>query len=350
MYASVSMKKVLLLAFTVLLASCSEPQFAKKSSLFPKAVCEDLLWENDSNLDSVIHMMQDSGVTNIRLPVRWSMIETSKGIYNWVKLDSIVTKLTAAHISITAQFLSIPSWANGKTQDPSTPLDWADCYSPLNMEDYTDFLSEVVERYKNSIKEWILFNEVNLDYFWRPHANAAEYVSFLKAGYMVIKDIDSSILVIAGAFSGNGIENTEHYGNYLQDMYTHDASLYYDVLSIHPYTHPGKGISVLQTKIDQTKTFMAENQDHAALWIDELGWSVSPFAWNNPTLTDSERSQWLMKVYTELHGIDRVYWYCFKNKGIDYLNVEHNFGLIDYFHTPLGTYYAFKNLLSPKEM
>ena len=95
---------------------------------------------------------------------------------------------------------------------------------------------------------------------------------------------------------------------------------------------------------------MAENQDHAALWIDELGWSVSPFAWNNPTVTDSERSQWLMKVYTELHGIDRVYWYCFKNKGIDYLNVEHNFGLIDYFHTPLGTYYAFKNLLSPKEM
>jgi len=335
---------LIFLTLTLLLISCSEPQFPQTFTPLPKAVCEDLLWESDKNIDTVISLMQDAGVANIRLPVRWSMIETEKEVYDWTKLDSIIQKLTAVHINITAQLLSVPSWANGKTQNPLSPLDWADCYPPLNISDYTDFLSTAVERYKDTIKEWILFNEVNLDYFWRPHADPAEYVAYLKAGYNVIKGIDSSILVIAGALSGNGIEATEHYGNYLQDIYKFGAQGFYDVLAIHPYTHPSQGISVLQEKINQTKAFMAEKADTASLWIDEIGWSVSPFAWNNPTVSDKDRSQWLIQVYTELSGIDRVYWYGFKNKGINYLNTEHNFGLVDYYNSPLDSFYAFKSI------
>ena len=338
------MRNLLILALTIFLVSCSEPQFPQTLTPFPKGVCEDLLWEKDENIDSAISLMKDAGVTSIRLPVRWSMIETSKGSYDWTKLDSITQKLNTADISITAQFLSVPSWANGKTQNLLAPLDWADCYPPIDISDYTDFLSAVVERYKDTIKEWILFNEVNLDYFWRPHANPAEYVTYLKAGFNVIKDIDSSIVVIAGALSGNGIENTEHYGNYLQDMYNNGAAGYYDVLSIHPYTHPSQGISVLQEKINQTKTCMTDNSDAASLWIDEIGWSITPFAWNNPTVSGKDRSQWLIKVYTELSNVDRVYWYCFKNKGINYFNVEHNFGLVDYYNSPLDSFYAFKSI------
>jgi hypothetical protein len=90
------MINLFILTLTLLLISCSEPQFPQTQTPFPKAVCEDLLWESDKNIDAVISLMQDAGVTNIRLPVRWSMIETAKGTYDWTKLDVITMRCEPA--------------------------------------------------------------------------------------------------------------------------------------------------------------------------------------------------------------------------------------------------------------
>lgn len=334
---------LILCSYIFILTSCMELRLPKSTN-FQKAVCHDLAWDQDFEIDVVIKKMKEARVERIRLPVRWSMFESVQGEYNWSKLDTIIQKLADNGIQITAQFLSVPSWANGIVQNPLAPNDWADCYPPIDAGVFIRSLTAVVSRYKHTIREWIIFNEVNLNYFWKPRVNPSEYVLFLKHAYAAVKSIDPSILVIAGSLAGNGVEATEHYGNFLDAMYKNGAKGYYDVLSIHPYTHPSMGIGELQRKINQTKQAMAVAEDTAELWIDEIGWSISPFAWNNPTVTDAQAAEWLINVYTQISGIERIYWYCFRNKGINFFDPEHNFGLVDLFLIPKKTFYAFQSL------
>ncbi len=319
----------------------------ENTGIYPHSVCQDIAWDPSSQIDEIINLMRNAGIKSIRMPFRWTMIEPTNDQYTWTVHDPIVQKLVDNNIEIVGQIIGVPSWANGKTVSNVPDGHWPDCYPPENTSDFSNYLNTIVNHYNEDIKSWIIFNEPNLDIFWRPSVNASEYVAFLKIAYTTIKSIDSSFTVIGAGLAGNGIYmgwETGDSRDFLQAMYDNGAKGYYDVISIHPYLHPSKGIEVLQSYIDDTISLMAANNDSARLWIGEIGWSTTPDAWSQPTVSINELANWLNDIYTKLSGVEEIFWYNFKDVGTDPDNVEHNFGLIDYNLNIKPTYTAFKNL------
>ena len=80
-----------------------------------------------------------------------------------------------------------------------------DKYPPTTLADYTRFARAAVARYAPlGVKHYEIWNEPNIDGFWKPAPDAARYTELLKAAYAEMKQADPSITVLAGAFSPAG--------------------------------------------------------------------------------------------------------------------------------------------------
>ncbi|MHB1458046.1 MAG: beta-galactosidase, partial [Armatimonadota bacterium] len=61
---------------------------------------QDLLWTEEKEIDPLISLMKEAGVTHIRIPIRWVSVEPAKGKWDFSKADMVVRKLRAARIEI----------------------------------------------------------------------------------------------------------------------------------------------------------------------------------------------------------------------------------------------------------
>jgi len=309
-------------------------------------VCMDLASAKTEDVDSLIKLMADAGVDYIRLNFRWAYIETLKGNFNWTIHDRLVDKLIANNIAIDGLFGVVPSWANGMTAQ-NTPVGYnSTSYPPTNVQDFYDFVKVTVERYKTRIRYWTMRNEPNLASYWAPAPNIEEYTLNLKAGYEAVKAVDPDIKVIGGTIGGNGVfmgwESPES-RYFLQKMCDSKATDYCDIISIHPYNDPVKGIDALQARIDEAINVLKINGINKPVWVDEIGWSTLRMD-GTPLATEDEVAAWLTKVFTELKNVDRILWYNFKDAIYDPQNKEHHFGVVDYNLQPKKAYYALKQL------
>lgn len=308
-------------------------------------VCMDLAMAKPEEVDSIIKLMANAGVDMVRLVFRWGEIEPQKGKFNWTKHDELVRKLLANNIEIDGQIGIVPSWANGKTKENVPEGHNPGCYPPIDVHDFYDFVKIIAKRYKTQIRYWTLRNEPNLASFWRPAPNIEEYTANLKAGYEAVKSVDPEIKVIGGTIAGNGVfmgweKDEQKY--FLQKMCNSGAINYCDILSIHPYNNPKKGIDALQTKIEETINVLKKCGIVKPIWVDEIGWTKAHK--QKPSVTDEEIADWLTTVFTELKDVDRILWYNFKDAKYDATDIEQNFGLVDYQLKPKPSYYALKKL------
>ena len=95
----------------------------------------------------------DAGVT-------WSQIETQPGVFNWSRLDSLVSAAQAHHVEVTLVLGMTPaSYASSPTQ------------APRNLATFTRYVSAVMHRYRSfhgqrGIAAYQVWNEGNIANFW----------------------------------------------------------------------------------------------------------------------------------------------------------------------------------------
>ena len=308
-------------------------------------VGQDLAGETDEFLEKMLDMMQAGKVHSVRMPFRWRLIEPEQGEFEWDHHDSVVAQTRAHNIEIMGVLVSTPSWANGRTKDNTPNGHDSDAYPPLDSADFTNYAAQLAERYAGQVDKWVVFNEPNLDKFWRPEPDPQRYVDMLCDAYIAIKAANPNATVIGGALSGNGINmgwEPPRSQNFLNEMYLYNAQNCYDILAVHPYVYPTTPVGLLQQRLNDTRDLMAQNNDNSPLWINEIGWADSPDAWQQPTVTQDQMAAWLNQVYGRLHGIERIYWYNFKDVGIEPIDDEElHFGLVNYDFTPKPAYEAF---------
>ncbi len=324
--------------------------FAPYESTF-FGIAHDMVGEDPERLDDVIASMQAAGVGTVRMPFRWTLIEPKRDNYLWRRHDIVVEKLRAADIEIVGIFGTVPTWANGKSAENAPPDHDPTAYPPTDIDDFNDMVGDVVRRYKGDVAGWVIFNEPNIDKFWRPAPDAEQYVEFLCEGYRIVKRWDADATVIGGALAGNGQSigrSGRDVHEFLPLLYEAGALGCYDVLAIHPYLHPTiNSVEKLQASINETRALMDRVGDFRPIWLNEIGWSTAPDAWGLPTVSEAEVADWLTAVYTRISGVDRIYWYNFRDVGLDPLEVEFRFGLTEFDLTPKPAYDAFGALRKP---
>lgn len=149
--------------------------------------------------------------------------------YSWAGLDRAVDFCLSQGKEIMYTFGSVPNWMNGAAATCGNAF----CQSgkaPLNNQDWFDFVTALVQRYKGKIKYYELWNEPNI----YPNGWAGtvpQLMILVKREYKIIKQIDPDALTISPS---TGSTNGDI--SYFTDLLKNGAGDYADFIGFHGYT------------------------------------------------------------------------------------------------------------------
>ncbi|MCX6326833.1 MAG: hypothetical protein NT144_09355 [Bacteroidia bacterium] len=160
-------------------------------------------------VDSLVERAAEIGVKWTRLSASWPAIERQKGVYDWTETDKafdvalkngitpfvtigegnkLYSKLTTYDNPVEAEIYGFK---------PEPPIK-----NPVAMMAYLNFVKATVERYKDKIEYWEVWNEPNHRNYWGSTPDGKEYGILLVKTAEIIKKLDPGCKVIGGSMAG----------------------------------------------------------------------------------------------------------------------------------------------------
>ncbi len=185
---------------------------------------------------------------------------------------------------------------------------------------FVDWISTLVECYKNDFTYWELGNENNLSSFWNINdADGSDpvaytqsvnwYYLFLSDFYTTVKNIDSDLQVVHGGLSQH------HLDRWLTEMATINPSGYFDIMSFHPYSDLGADGTVNQLNILYAKMQTIPGMETKPIWITEVGYTADAAEYpGNTGGSETTKASYLTDAYQKLldWGVaGPIFWYDF---------------------------------------
>jgi hypothetical protein len=250
------------------------------------------IWGQTATTRRDLQLATDAGFHWQKTLFQWREIETTaKGQFNWTESDRVVKASQdagVAGVDIIARLDFEPMWAR-KDQAHNGP--------PDNYQDYWDFVSAFVSRYRSGsplgrVRAIEVWNEPNLDREWGNQPvnadSAADYVRLLGGAYQAAHAADSDVVVLTAGLSPTGVTDGHSADDldYLKWMYAAGARGKFDALGAHANTqapevavplgslknfpHP----SFYFRRVEQLRQVMIDNGDAAKqMWLVEWGWT-----------------------------------------------------------------------------
>ena len=180
-----------------------------------------------------------------------------------------------------------------------------------------------------------------------------EYVETIKKGYKVIKDVSPENMLAAPVI------HSIQAADWLRGFYEAGGKDYFDTMDVHIYQQtslpvpeglpPGSPEGVL-LQIAEIKKIMAEYGDEdKPLITTEMGYpTYNGRSWAVRGMTQEQQANYLVRMHLHMiaSGLRRIFLYALQDEGTDSTNMEHNFGIIDYYGKPKVSYYAYKTMTS----
>jgi hypothetical protein len=189
-----------------------------------------------------VRLIAEAGFRWIRQEFPWEDIEIhGKGDFEdrrhepyrsaWAKYDQIVDLAGRYGLEIIARLSNPPAWSRADSS-------LGDFAPPDNLDDYADFVTAVVIRYRDRVHTYQIWNEPNIYPEWgnRP-VDPEGYTKLLRVGYTAVKAACPSCVVVSGALAQTiplGPRDLNDFV-FLQRMYDAGAAAYFDVLAIQGY-------------------------------------------------------------------------------------------------------------------
>lgn len=244
-----------------------------------------------AQINQQLDEMQALGVQNIRVFVPWGLVEQVDNTYDWSHIDDVMNAAAARNMGVLAEVNATPLWAGPNPNAPGFPLG-AD--TP-NVAAFADFMRDFVSRYDDTVSAYEIWNEPNYIQFSNP-INPEAYAALLQAVYPVIKNLDPTATVVAGAV---GATQTSAFTmdpvQFVQRMLAAGAGNYFDALSVHPYGEetaysgscPTCPPTVL-TPREQVETIM-DLLNGKKVWVTEYGLPTTP----GGPFTQAQQAAWI---------------------------------------------------------
>lgn len=219
---------------TPTIAPAPQPKPLKMNS--PEYGAQAFLWWRPETADRDLGLMKDAGLTWVKQQFAWRDIEgAGKGKFIWGNADQAVYFSNAKGIDILARMDNAPDWAapgcynaDKKSMGPAK-----------NIQDWVDFLTAFVTRYKGRVRAYEIWNEPNLAREWcNQSPNPAAYAALLKTSYATIKSIDPNAMIISAGLTPTTQSDAEAMPDttFVEQMYTamkNKSNGYFDVLGVH---------------------------------------------------------------------------------------------------------------------
>lgn len=286
---------------------------SKNASLVGVAIGGGQMQHNRALTDSLLNEAASLGVQWIRTDCNWSWINGTKGSLNWAWMDYIRDGCKTRGLNMLLTLGTSPVWSRPSAQ-PET-------YGPttsVEQDNFASFCTKAVNRYKNDVHYWEVWNEPNLDQFWTPTPSASVYATLLKNAYGAIKSADPTAIVVSGATGGAWRSPDIPSTTWWADLYGAGAKPYFDIAAHHPYiddTQVPKGIyntGEMFHSVEIRKTMNLNGDNDKPLWATEIGMPTS----GNPAVTEDQQrtgSAGVRDLWFGRENNTKIFWFTLRD-------------------------------------
>jgi len=221
----------------------------------------------------------------------WTALEPLRGVWNFAPLDAWVAAAQANGIpDIILTLGQTPAWASSNPDDVNYVGAGAPA-PPTNIQDWSDYVAAVAQRYKGRIRYYEIWNEPNDDTYFT--GTVAQLAQLTQAAYLALKAVDPQITVMSPAAYSAG---------YLDTFLATGAGQYVDVIGYHIYATPPESTGPLLANV--------------RLVMNKYGLGALPLwdtegASGDTTTPPAQAAAYLVRKYlTDLaYGAGRFDWY-----------------------------------------
>ncbi|MGB8802822.1 MAG: glycosyl hydrolase [Candidatus Acidiferrales bacterium] len=171
--------------------------------------------------------------------VEWAYVEATKGQFNWSRLDQFVDLANAHGIGLMYSNVGVPPWA-AADQSTCHPQPYFGPYcsgTVSNLQDWDEFVTELVTRYKGRIQTYELWNEPEI-YFT---GTMDQFVVLTQHEHDIIRLNDPAATILSPSMVSEGYA-------YLDDYFATGGSTDVDAVAIHTYPDPSNVIAETVTQ------------------------------------------------------------------------------------------------------
>lgn len=246
-----SSAKLFLLAATVVSVAAADQRTFGVAC--PYGVNAHLTRNEFEHHERALQMMALAGIRHVRVPISYSCVCTN-GVCDFSMCDAVLENCRKSGV----EPLPVVDCAANSSDEANRLAD-----EPGELVRY---MRELLTHYRGQFRTLEFWNEPNIDPFWKS-PNAANYVKLLKIVRELQREIDPNLRIAIAGMSKIPL-------TYLRQCYEAGAKDAFDVMNVHPYSHPCGPEG--WTDVTDLRALMAEFGDGAKpIWFTEIGWPTS---------------------------------------------------------------------------
>ena len=238
--------------------------------------------------------LQAAGVKHARVQTGWCKCETEKGVYTFDWLDSIVDNLLKRGIQ---PWFNV-GFGNRLYMDNTygeTPVGFVPLYfGNACIQAWKNYCAALAEHFRGRITHFEIWNETNIDCFWRPmKSDPAEYATLIDISQAEIRKAIPNA-AIGACISG--------YRNQYLDEFARQKDILAKInfFSVHSYS-PLPDVEYADAIRYLRRLFDAYGGTHISIWQGEGGfahWTPRVY-WQPRAIRESYQAQanWLIRRY-----------------------------------------------------
>ena len=197
---------------------------------------------NDIELNQTLDKAKSAGVNSISSGAVWWYLNEGRTprSYDWSSLDRLVAGAEKRGMKVSLQLSGTPDWVHPSLEsDVPNFFDriWYPPRGAVQLDHWSNFVTDVVSRYKGRVVRYEMWNEPNTGDFWKPSPKPAEYAALLRASYLSAKRVHQGARVAFGGLSRNDVGYVNAYYSATKKYRgATRAGYFFDVMNVHPYS------------------------------------------------------------------------------------------------------------------
>lgn len=290
--------------------------------------------------DKTITLIDSCGIDWVRLSISWAQIEVDSGVIYWDYIDDRVAAVKEAGLHIMMTVSETPQWASegGQVNDiPSDTTFWR------------DFMYLTVNRYKDDIEYWGIWNEPNggdQEYFEGTPEQFRDNI--LIPGAHGAKDADPGCNIIAP-----GVTIHTNWSEWMIGIFNVEAIELVDIVAVHLYVtgdaddffwNVDYRTEYLDDILPLENVLRNLGIDNKPVWLEETGWPTSgPYAVDEAT--QAERYHELLWGIYQRDTFNKIFPYEIIDDELSD-EISSGFGLVRSDYTPRSSYSVYHDFIA----